>query len=288
MRIAVTGASGFLGASLIRALSARGDQAIALTRDPSRCSPRLVGVDCPRYPCTPEGLRLATNSGPVTVVHTATCYGRFGESSADLVDANVVLPLRLLGESQRIDRWISMGTALPAEVSPYAESKAQFGRWLERGDLQWPARVELLLQHLYGPGDDSGKFLTWVIRGCLKGERLELSEGIQRRDFIHVDDVVRAILTILDNPSIGGSPSVLGVGSGEARSLREVVLSIHAATGRRSELVFGARPLRSSEPMVMVEGSPDLRALGWCPRVSWTNGLAELIEQERKLLSCES
>ncbi len=70
---------------------------------------------------------------------------------------------------------------------------------------------------MYGPGDDSSKFTTHVIESCRRNEpRLALTAGEQLRDFIHIDDVVRAYDRIVDRQGDFAASDAIEVGSGDA------------------------------------------------------------------------
>ena len=61
-----------------------------------------------------------------------------------------------------------------------------------------------------------------------KSHRDGIADGDQRRDFIYVDDVVRVMMWLLSTPSVSG---IFNVGTGEARSFRDLMLSAYAALG---------------------------------------------------------
>ena len=191
MRIAITGATGVLGSALAKAVVKRGDELVVFSRKPNDLGPRLDGLPLSSFAADATGMKSCIEQGQIDVlIHTACSYGRQGETAADLLAANVLAPLRLLeAAGKSISRLIAIGTGLPPTVSPYALAKFQFASWLEKAPA--PAeRIVVALEHFYGPNDDSSKFITWVTRQCLNGERLALTSGEQERDFIHIDDVV--------------------------------------------------------------------------------------------------
>ncbi len=61
-----------------------------------------------------------------------------------------------------------------------------------------------------------------------KSHRDGIADGDQRRDFIYVDDVVRVMMWLLASPSVSG---IFNVGTGKARSFRDLMLSAYAALG---------------------------------------------------------
>jgi ADP-L-glycero-D-manno-heptose 6-epimerase len=61
-----------------------------------------------------------------------------------------------------------------------------------------------------------------------KSHREGIADGDQRRDFIYVDDVVRVMMWLLATPSVSG---IFNVGTGNARSFKDLMLSAYAALG---------------------------------------------------------
>ncbi len=283
MRIAITGATGYLGAWLSRALLTRGDQVVVLSRTPGTLK-RLVGLPVESFSYDPSGLEAAIKIGPVdAVVHAACAYGRAGETPAALVEANLLHPLRIaLAAGTKIGTWINIGTGLPRDVSPYAISKTQFVDWLEQLPLtQLAPRTVVALEHVYGPADDSSKFLTRVARACIAGHPLELTAGTQMRDFVHIEDGVSGILTLLDSPCT--SFRIIPLGSGKAVSVRSVIERIHTLAGSRSDLRFGAVSTRPNEPDLCRADITALCQLGWIPTITLDTGLKALVISEREL-----
>lgn len=287
MHLIVTGATGYLGSNLTKALLARGDTVTILTRTPDHLGRLANLADRLRIqPYDVDGMRAACAHGPIdAVIHTAACYGRAGESADELVDANLSLPLALTrAAGTRIGRWIDIGSALPASVSPYALSKAQFAAWLAMLPATVLApRFHLPFQHFYGPGDAHSKFTTHVVRHCLAHEDLRLTAGTQRRDFIYIDDAVSAVLAVLDHATPNGLRTDIAVGTGEAVSVRQFVELVHAATASRIPLLFGSIPMRPGEPDLCIADITALRQLGWQPRVTLEHGIALTIASERAI-----
>jgi len=68
-----------------------------------------------------------------------------------------------------------------------------------------------------------------------KSHRHGIADGDQRRDFIHVDDVVRVIMWLLSARSVNG---IFNVGTGHARSFRDLILSAYAALGAKPNVEY--------------------------------------------------
>jgi ADP-L-glycero-D-manno-heptose 6-epimerase len=72
-----------------------------------------------------------------------------------------------------------------------------------------------------------------------KSHRDGIADGDQRRDFIYVDDAVAVMRWLLETPSVSG---LFNVGTGHARSFRDLIVAVFAALGRRPEIEFVDMP----------------------------------------------
>lgn len=227
-------------------------------------------------------------AAPDAIVHTACCYGRKGETALDMLDTNLRLGITLLQavldttrSEDKPTTFINTGTALSPEVSLYALSKTQFSAWGGTLATQNASRLQLIdirLQQMYGPGDDRSKFTSHVIEACRLNEtRLALTSGEQRRDFIHIDDVVRAYDCILVRRDDFAASDVIEVGSGEAVTMRSFVEQVKQLARANTILDFGAVPYRTNETMLCMADTSRLQSLGWEPEVSLSHGLREML-----------
>lgn len=294
MRILLTGTSGFLGSALARHWAEDGHELSLLVRPSSRLD-RLEGLTPTarvyRASSPQDIAELVREVAPDAIVHTACSYGRKGETPLDVMQANLVLGIALLqavlDAPARPGGPVSVlntGTVLSPDVSLYALSKTQFSAWGAALATQHPQRlrfIDLRLQQMYGQGDDPSKFTTHVIEACRRNEpRLALTPGEQRRDFIHLDDVVRAYDHILASRDDFSPSDTIDVGSGEAITMRGFVELTKQITGASTTLDFGAVPYRANEAMLCVADTTRLQALGWRAEVSLADGLTRLAHQD--------
>lgn len=286
MRVLVTGASGFLGSALVRGLAAAGHEVVALLRATSsdwRLSPLPTSVTLLRAADTEAAAQAVRAAGVDAVIHTVCNYGRSGGSVAAVAGANLGFSLAVLEAAidAGVPLFLNTDTVLDRYTNAYALSKKQFaewGRWLAgQGRIRF---CNLLLQHMYGPFDDASKFSTHVLRSCYGNvEALALTPGQQRRDFIHIDDVVEAYRCVLEMAQ--DIPwQEIDVGSGEAPTLDEFVRLVHRLTGSSTRLDFGAVPYRAGEVMCYVADTAVLRRLGWRPRYTLEDGLRQTLDME--------
>lgn len=286
MRFLITGASGFLGRALVHGLATDGHEVVALMRNTSaddRLKPQMDGVRLLRAADAASAGQAVRETRPDAVIHTACNYGRHGETFAAVAEVNLGFGLAVMEAAIAVGvpRFLNADTVLDRNTNAYSLSKKQFsewGRWLaEQRRIQF---CNLLLQHMYGPFDDASKFSTHVLRSCrMNVEALALTPGQQRRDFIHIDDVVAAYRCVLGAPQ--SSPwQEIEVGSGDAPTLEAFVHLVHRLTDSRTRLDFGAIPYRNGEGMCCVADTTTLRHLGWRPRYTLEDGLRQTIEEE--------
>lgn len=94
---------------------------------------------------------------------------------------------------------------------------------------------------VYGPGELSYRLFPSLINGLMDDQTVELSDGKQSRDFIHVDDVCDCLLRLASSES-EKLPAILNLGSGRALCLRDVCTWICDGLGKsREKLGFGLR-----------------------------------------------
>jgi ADP-L-glycero-D-manno-heptose 6-epimerase len=72
-----------------------------------------------------------------------------------------------------------------------------------------------------------------------KSHRAGIEDGDQRRDFIYVDDVVSVVRWLTDSPNVSG---VFNVGTGRARSFRDMITAMFAALGRMPNIEYVDMP----------------------------------------------
>lgn len=286
----MTGGTGFLGSALLRSLADRDTELVVLKRSTSDCS-RLAGLEGRVRLVDLDRTRLADvfdGHSFDAIVHCATNYGRADVPPTEIVEANLTLPLRLLqlAHERGVRTFVNSDTILDKRVNHYSLSKAQFVDWLgEYADRL--TCINVALEHFYGPGDDPSKFVTQVLRALLRGEPvIEFTPGEQRRDFVYIDDVVQAFVTVLDR--LAGRPNGLHrveIGSGQSVRIVDFVrLAQRLAGGEGTRLVFGALDYRPHEVMESRADLAVLSQLGWVPCVTLEDGLRSTIEGERRLL----
>jgi ADP-L-glycero-D-manno-heptose 6-epimerase len=120
-----------------------------------------------------------------------------------------------------------------------------------RGDKLPPQWAGLKFFNVFGPNEyHKGAMMSVLARRfddikagrpvqLFKSHREGIADGDQRRDFIYVDDVVRVMMWLLATPSVSG---IFNVGTGKARSFRDMMLAAYAALGAAPNIQYVEMP----------------------------------------------
>jgi UDP-glucose 4-epimerase len=169
-----------------------------------------------------------------------------------------------------------------APVNPYGESKVLVERMLRWMD-QCNGLRSIALRYFNACGSDpeSGLgeehnpethliplLLRAVVSGTpmtIFGDDYETPDGTCIRDYIHVTDLAEAHVVAIEKLLAGGGSDVFNVGTGEGRSVLEVMRAVEEATGSKVPHEIG--PRRAGDPATLVANSGKLkRTLGWRPK----------------------
>lgn len=283
----ITGGTGFLGSNILKHMIGRGDELIVLKRSLSNINrisdmaKKLVLYDLDQV----DIKQVFCDHRIDKIIHCATNYGRTASNPMEVIEANLMLPLRLLelGKAHKVKCFINTDTILDKRISYYALSKSQFKQWL----AVYASEILCLnieLEHFYGPEDDDSKFVINIIHKLLNQvDKIDLTKGRQKRSFIYIDDAVEAFTRIIDHSdSLSAGFYTFQVGSLEAVEIKQFVELVKELTfNKNTVLNFGALPYRENEVMEPRLDLTKLIELGWRPRISLAEGLNKTIEAER-------
>ena len=281
-RALVTGATGFVGRALTRRLLADGWSVTALVR---RADAELPpGVEKVRVP---EGdadlVDLVAAGAPTHCFHLATEFRGVHRVTdiAPMIAANLHFGAVLAEGASRVPdlRFVNTGTvwqhydaAAYSPVSLYAATKQAFSDLLVfYAEVEGLAVHTIELMDTYGPGDTRAKLIPFLLRAGAEGTPVEMTDGTQLIDLVHVEDAVGALLATAAAPA---GPTYGARGDG-AITFRELVDRFQAATGLTLDVRWGARPARPREmlrPWMTADPPP-----GWSPLVGLDDGLRALV-----------
>jgi UDP-glucose 4-epimerase len=289
-RALVTGGAGFIGHHLAHALVRRGVEVTVLddlsmgrsenvppgarlvlgdVRDPEAVALAMQGADAVLHEAAIVSIRASLDGfvrdadvnllGTLNVLQCMADSGvtraLFASSMAVYADSEAPVPLR--------------EDALLQPVSPYGIAKLAAERyWLMMCAHAGISGTALRYFNTYGPNQTPTPYvgvITIFINRLLRGELpVVFGDGEQRRDFVHVDDIVAANLAVLDGPPEVTAGRVFNVGTGHATSVNDIARELCAL------LAPGSEPRRAeAQAGEMRNAIADVSALretlGWKP-----------------------
>lgn len=298
--VLVLGAGGFVGHRLFRALSAERPDAWGTTspngswRLPRQS--RLVALDL----ASPARLEALLESvSPLLVINCAAYGNSWGQHDVDRTFAVcAALPSRVLEWMARRSpdgTFLQCGSS--SEYGADADSPAEDGM-ARPGSLYGIAKLAateavrcygrnglrcatLRLYTVYGPLESADRLIPTVIREGRKRRFPPLASPSTTRDFVHVDDVVEAILDAALFLPESHRGSIFNVGTGRATPLSEIAAWAARRFGIEGEPLYGSYPSRPWDGPVWRADSRRARdVLGWQPRISLEEGLDSLAAGE--------
>lgn len=165
-------------------------------------------------------------------------------------------------------------------MSPYAAAKCGADRLVMSYWHTYRLPVVIMRPfNNYGPHQHVEKLIPKFITAALHDQPMEIhGNGFAARDFVHVDDTVRAITLAIMAPGIDGE--VFNVASGTARSVMEIARELLRCAASKSMVVHIAdRPGQVDRHC----GSnlKIFERLGWAPAVPWDLGLRDTVRWYR-------
>lgn len=306
MKALITGGAGFIGSHLAEALCRRGVRTVVLD-DLSSGTRRNLPSDalCLEFiegsVTDPEAVRRAV-AGCDQVFHLAALVS-VPQSVAQPLEShrrNVLGTLEVLTAARAagVRRVVVASSSAvygdgpeprkredlpPRLLSPYALQKyaaEQYARLFYA--LYGLETVALRFFNVFGPRQAADSPYSGVIARfceaflCGMPPRI-FGDGRQSRDFVYVTDVVAALLAAAEVPAARAAGRVFNVGTGQSRTLIELVAALQKLTGRALQPRF--EPPRPGD---IRHSCPDLTAthaaLGWQAEVPWEEGLARTLD----------
>ena len=285
--ILLTGATGFLGSHLLEALLKQDYSVVVLKRSTSNLwrIEHLAG-QYKSYNVDTAPLEKAFEEQRIDcVIHTACHYGRNGDPISQVVEGNLMFGLRVLDACLKFntDTFFNTDTLLQKHLNVYTLSKKQFVEWLTQQSDKVQV-VNLKLEHMYGPKDDATKFVPWVISQLQQNVAdIKLTKGEQQRDFIYIDDVVAAYLTVLEQARNLPKFSEFDVGTGQLVTVRSFLEQLRESYQANfgsidTKLAFGVIPYREGEMMTVQVNNQGLCDLGWAVKTGTESGLKKVLK----------
>lgn len=300
--IAVYGAHGFIGRHIVRRLAGRGTPLRAVSRRfdrdfvgalPSWVDVQIADLAAP----LPMAASLQDVDTVLQLVSDST-PGLRNDNIVPDIEVNVVPHVAFLEMCIRngVRRYIFLssggtvyGPGVPtptSEVCPtrpinsHGLTKLVVEKYIEmHGQVNGLDYVILRAANPFGPGQIFRKgqgLIPALLDRQERGQAVRVfGDGSAMRDYLYIDDLIDAIEASVALP--GQPQHVLNVGSGETRSVLEVIAALKAATGRHFELEYvGVR--NTDVDVVCLDVSRAAEVLGWRPSTPFDDGIQRTVE----------
>lgn len=259
-RAVVTGASGFIGKTLTKALLDRGMEIWAVVRDKRKLDDiknenlHIVEADFAEYPHLAEQIDIRGFDVCFHLAWNGTWGAPFRDYALQLGNAKAACDMVEQAAALGCRRFILTSTIVQLEAQRYmlsdegtprvsciygtAKNTAALLCRIQAGqlDIGWNTAV---LSSVYGAGDCSGMIENVLIKSFLAGERPRLATGENRYDCTYVDDVVSGLIAIAEK---GAMNRTYYVGHREGQTFRQIVCGMRDALAPEMELRFGEYP----------------------------------------------
>jgi ADP-L-glycero-D-manno-heptose 6-epimerase len=297
----VTGAAGFIGSNVVASLNEAGRTDIVVNdvlggegKWRNLASRQFADFIPPA-----DLMRWLDGRKLEAVVHLGAISSTTATDGDLIIEANFRLPLRLFewcasartsfiyassaatygdGEAGYSDDWSRAALQRLKPMNLYGWSKHVFDlavvERVARMDKAPPQWAGLKFFNVFGPNEyHKGEMMSLVAKRfddakagsairLFKSHRAGIADGQQRRDFIYVDDAVAVVRWLLETPSVSG---IFNVGTGKARSFRDLMTAMFAALGRKPAIEYIDMPasIRDSYQYFTQAETTNLRRAGY-------------------------
>ncbi|QPK64922.1 NAD(P)-dependent oxidoreductase [Methylomonas sp. LL1] len=268
--VLLTGATGFVGRQVLKALIEQGARVRAVVRDGKQnqikaldnleslvLSPDIFAENVDWWASACQGID--------TVIHVAWYAepGKYLQSEKNLDCLLGTLQMAKGAAQAGVRRFVGIGTCFEYDLStgmlsvdtplrpltPYAAAKAAacmaLSQWLPEQGLEF---AWCRLFYLYGEGEDARRLVPYLRTRLAVKQPAELTSGNQIRDFLDVNEAGRMIV----ETALGYRQGPINICSGYPITVRQLAEQIADEYGRRDLLKFGVRPDNLVDPPCVV------------------------------------
>jgi dolichol-phosphate mannosyltransferase len=320
MNALVTGAAGFVGANLVRALLHKGEDVTAVVR-PGSDEWRLadvahaIRIERAQLDDEDQTYALLRRTRPQRVFHCAASGGySWQDDAGTIARSNIVATVHVVMAAMEsgVEAFVNTGSSSeygfrraasseddwPRPNSTYAISKAtatSFCRWA--AEFHRFPLVTLRLYSVFGPFEEPRRLVPSLIVHGLDKRLAAMASPATARDFVFVDEVCRAYL--LAAACASAQPGrIYNIGSGVQTTLKEIVGIVREMLAIPQEPAWGSMASRTWDTDVWQANCERAsRELGWNAKrtvregleltVAWFRDRPDLLERYRRALSAD-
>ena len=281
LKIAITGASGFVGANLIRYFNSA-NEVYALTRNtnPWRLSKEfnLVSFDVKDKHVVRN---VVATLRPDVLIHCAAYGGYpFETEPREIIETNIIGSLNVVDASREVPIVINVGSSSEygvtnkpmeeedtiAPTTPYSMTKALQTKLFASS----PNSITLRLFSVYGYYEEKHRLIPYIVYSAIKKQKPILSSKSNVRDFVFIEDVTDAFALAIQKFEKIEKGSIFNVGSGVQKSVLDVVNEMGIEVGWDTSVRQEESDRKWQADITKIKNE-----MGWEPKNSLGEGLGK-------------
>jgi nucleoside-diphosphate-sugar epimerase len=280
-RILVTGAEGFIGRRLVTALDEKGFEVVPLTKKDGDIA--TLAIDAQEID---HVFHLAAKTFvPDSWVHPADFYRTNVMGTLQVLEfcrkSKCGLTFNSTYVYGRQDKMPIGEDARLQAPSPYHQSKilaedlCRF--YAEKNNVN----VTILRPfNIYGPGQKDTFLIPKLVQQVTDttNESVEVLDLAPKRDYLHVDDLIAALLLTIETKGF----AIYNVGSGTSLSVADVIEKMFSVSGGRKKVVSRKVERPAEIPEAVADISKITQEIKWHPAISFEQGIQQLISTNEK------
>ena len=303
MTILVAGGSGLVGSAIVRELNRLGKNVVGISSKDVDLLNRK------------ETFKFVKELSPKVIIDAAAKVGGIGGNNAypvEFLTQNIQIQSNLMDAAHeaKVEKFVFLGSSciyprvcpqpikeeyiLTGELektnSAYAVAKIAGLELIKSYRKEYGHKwITAMPTNLYGPNDnfdlETSHVLPALIRKFVEGARnnakfVELwGTGTPLREFLHVDDLAKALLVCLDSYD---SSEHINIGSGVEISIKDLAIKISKASNFQGEIIWNnTKPDGTPRKVLDIT---KIKSLGWTPQIDLDAGITKTVQwyQENK------
>jgi nucleoside-diphosphate-sugar epimerase len=151
----------------------------------------------------------------------------------------------------------------------YCNSKRMLSRYIS-GNLHKIQWFHFVLPTIYGPTENPMRLIPYLINAILNNEPIKVTSGTQRRQYIHIEDVIDLITKILSENVAG---SIYNVAPNNSISIKELIETIFETMTYNAENVSLINRVDENMKYLSLDTTKTKEAFGWDAKINLIEGI---------------
>ncbi len=283
----MTGANGFIGSNLLQKLSLNSKNIIGFVRN--KPNSHIKGIQYIHTDLSKKK-KIDINKKIDVIIHLAsvTDIDKCQKNPQLCFETNVQGSINVLDLARRKDARIIFASTshvygkpllLPISekhilnpISIYAASKASAEHLFHASSKSYGIKTDILrIFSPYGPYSPRHQIIGHIISQIVKSNSIHIGNIETKRDFIYIDDVLRAIIKA-KNTKTNKTLRIFNVGTGKSIKIKDIILKFEKILGKKF-LIFSEFKRKNDIPELKSNISLIKKELNWKPQISIDQGL---------------